>query len=113
MVTLTNVGTVYDTTDASKGLGIQRIDFTGIASVIFDVYVRKVGTGAQSWQLWNVTDASEIGVITDSGAVAERTLSATFAVALSGTRVVRVRAKSTNGADDPIYYSSSVFLVPA
>jgi hypothetical protein len=32
-------------------------------------------------------------------------------VELSGVKTVRVRAKSTNGADDPIFYGASVLTV--
>lgn len=110
MVTLTNVGTAYDGIVASKGLGLQRIDFTGATQVVFDVFANKVGSGAQSWQLWNVTDGTQIGVIDDAGAAGDKTLNATFAVNLTGEKLVRVRAKSTNGADDPVFYGCSVLL---
>lgn len=108
MVTLTNVGSSYDAIAASKGLGMQRINFTGIASVVFEVFVNKVGTGTQSWQLWNVTDSSEIAVIDDAGGAGDKTLSVTQAVSLSGEKIVRVRAKSSLSTDDPVFYGASV-----
>jgi hypothetical protein len=111
MPTLTNVGTAYDGIAASKELGLQRIDFTGATQVVFDVLVNKIGTGTQSWQLWNVTDSAQIGVIDDAAAAGDnRLLTATFNVALTGEKIVRVRAKSTVAADDPIYYGASVLL---
>lgn len=112
MVTLTNVGSAYDSIAASKGLGMQRVDFTGATQVIFDVLVNKVGTGTQSWQLWNSTDATQIGVIDDAAAAADnRFLTATFNVNLSGAKIVRVRAKSTVAADDPVFYGASVLVI--
>lgn len=111
MVTLTNVGANYDTIAAAKGLGLQAIDFSGVTSVLFHVYVNKIGTGAQSWQLWNVTDGSEIALITDAGVAGDKLLSTQVSVALSGVKVVRVRAKSTVAADDPVYYAASILLV--
>lgn len=108
MDTLTNVGAAYDTIAASKGLGGGLIDFTGVTQITMAVRVNKVGTGTQSWQLWNETDAQEIGVIADAGAVGDKTLQQTFSVALTGTKLVRIRAKSTVGADDPIFYYGSV-----
>lgn len=110
MVTLTNVGTTYDFIAASQGLGLGRIDFTGATQVKFDVLVNKVGTGIQSWQLWNITDNAQIGVIDDAGAAGTKTLSATFNVSLTGEKLVRIRAKSTVGADDPVYYGGSVLV---
>jgi hypothetical protein len=110
MVTLTNVGTAYDAIAASQGLGLIRIDFTGVTQLKLDVRVNKVGTGTQSWQLWNDTDGSEVGVINDAAGSGVKTLSATFAVALSGEKVVRIRAKSTVAADDPIFLGASVMV---
>ena len=111
MIALTNVGTAYDAITASRGLGLQRIDFTGVSQVAFDVLVNKVGTGTQNWQLWNVTDGTEIGVIADSGAAGDnKLLAGTFAVALTGEKVCRVRAKSTVAGDDPVFYGCSVLL---
>lgn len=112
MVTLTNVGTVYDTTAASRGLGLQDIDFTGIVQVVFRVRVNKVGTGIQSWQLWNDTNGVEIARIDDAAAAGDnKNLVTTVAVALVGIKTVRVRAKSTLGTDDPVFYGASVLTV--
>lgn len=110
MVTLTNVGTTYDAISASQGLGLLRVDFTGVTQVKLDVRVNKVGTGTQSWQLWNETDSTAVGVIDDAGAGGVKTLSAAFAVGLSGEKLLRIRAKSTNGADDPIFLGASVMV---
>lgn len=112
LATLTNVGSSYDAISASKGLGIQDIDFTGVTSIVFRVYVNKIGTGTQSWQLWNQTDGAEICVINDSAAAADnKLLSVTQNVNLTGVKTVRVRAKSTIAADDPVFYSASVLAV--
>jgi hypothetical protein len=111
MVTLTNVGSAYDAIPASKGLGIQDIDFTGVTAVRFRVFVNKVGTGTQDWQLWNVTDNSQIALISDTGAAGDKLLNVLQAVNLSGEKTVRVRAKSSNAADDPVFYSASVLVI--
>jgi hypothetical protein len=109
MVTLTNVGTNYDTTAASRGLGIQDLDFTGITSVIFRVRVNHIGTGTQSWQLWNETDGAEIAVINDPPPAGDnRLLVTTASVSLTGIKTVRVRARSTVSSDDPLFYGASV-----
>jgi hypothetical protein len=107
-VTLTNVGTSYDAINASKGLGLAVIDFTNVQSLEFSVFVNKVGTGTVSWQLWNVTDNNQIAVIDDAGASGDKLLSTTISPGLTGVKTVRVRAKSTVGADDPIYYGAYV-----
>jgi hypothetical protein len=109
VITLTNVGTAYDAIPASRGLGIGRLDFTGVTVLRFDVFVNKIGSGTQSWQLWNITDGVEMGVINDAGATGDmKLLSASITVSLTGEKVFRVRVKSTNGADDPIYYGSTI-----
>ena len=114
MITLTNVGASYDAIPASRGLGIQDLDFTGIAQVIFRVRVNKVGSGTQSWQLWNDTDGAQIAVINDAGAAGDnKLLVITQDVSLTGVKTCRVRAKSTNSADDPVFYGASVLTVPA
>jgi hypothetical protein len=114
MIVLTNVGTNYDSTSASRGLGIQDIDFTGIAQVIFRVRVNKVGLGTQSWQLWNETDGVEIARIDAAGLAGDnKSLVTTANVALVGIKTVRVRAKSTVSGDDPVFYGASVLTVAA
>lgn len=114
MITLTNVGSSYDAIAASRGLGIQDIDFTGIGQVIFRVRVNKVGTGTQSWQLWNDTDGAEIARIDDSAAAGDnKSLVTTVNVSLTGVKTCRVRAKSTLSTDDPVFYGASVLTVSA
>lgn len=107
---LTNVGAAYDTTAQAKGLGIASIDFTECTRIDFFVNVNKVGTGTQSWQLWNVTDGSELMVIDDSGAAGDnKFLTANKTTNLpTGVKTVRVRAKSGTAADDPVYYGAAV-----
>lgn len=109
---LTNVGATYDAIAPSRGLGMALVDFLGVDSIDFRVSVNKVGTGTQSWQLWNVTDGTEIGVIDDAGASTEKVLQTTISGASipSGTKLVRVRAKSTTAADDPVYYGATLLL---
>lgn len=107
---LTNVGAAYDTVANARGLGIAVVDFTGATAVDFRVYVNKVGTGTQSWQLWNETDGTQVAVIADSGAAGNKFLNVTQAVALTGVKLLRVRAMSTIAADDPVYYGASIRL---
>lgn len=111
MDTLTNVGTSYDATAVSRGLGFRTINMTGVTQIILEIRVNKIGTGTQSWQVWNDTDGAEIGVIPDAGATGEKWLSATFNVALAGTKRLRVRAKSTVSTDDPILYGADMIEV--
>lgn len=112
MIALTNVGTTYDAIDASHGLGFARVNFTGVTSVDLMVRVKKIGTGTVSWQLWNDTDGTQIGVIDDTVAAgaAPKYMQATFQVALSGVKVIRIRCKSTIATDDPVFYGSSLIL---
>jgi len=111
MAVLTNVGANYDSITASKELGIAQMDFTGATHVTFTIFVNKVGTGTQSWQLWNVTDGAQIAVLTDAGAVGDKLLTTTVSVALTGVKTVRVRARSTVAGDDPWFYGASALLV--
>ena len=113
-VTLTNVGNAYDGTAASQGLGSAIIQAAGITQIIFGVRVNKVGSGTQSWQLWNETDSLEVGVIDDAGGTGVKNLSTTinFGSPLSaGIKTVRVRAKSTTAADDPVYMGASMSIL--
>src|SRR5262249_3529767 len=74
---LTNIGAAYDSTSNSQGLGIMRLELSGITGVEFTVRVNKIGTGVQDWQLWNETDGGEIVLISDNGAAGVKTLSNT------------------------------------
>ena len=108
-VVCTNVGSSYDATNPSRGLGFVEIDMTGIASVVFTVQCNKVGTGTQSWQLWNETNAAQVAVIADAGAAGNKTLTTTASgLALAGVKRLRVRALSTVSTDDPLYYGASL-----
>lgn len=111
-LTLTNVGAAYDTTPASKGLGVCRIETFGISGFEFGVFVNKVGTGTQSWQLWDQTNAAQLAVIDDAGAAGDKTLSVSQSVSPlpAGLRTLRVRVKSTTAADDPVFYGASLAL---
>ena len=110
MVTLTNVGANYDTTAASRGLGGQLVDLTGVTSIRLLVSVSRVGSGTQSWQLWNETDGTELGVITDAVA-GEKKLDATFSISpVIGVKLLRVRAKSTVASDDPIFFFATMLV---
>lgn len=112
MIALTNVGASYDAIAASKGLGFAEIDFTGVLQVVFTVRYNKVGAGTLSWQLWNETDGTQIGVIDDAAAAADnKRQSATFSVALTGIKEVRVRSKSTVSTDDPVFYGASIRVI--
>lgn len=114
MITLTNVGTNFDAIPASRGLGIQDIDFTGVTQVIFRVRVNKVGSGTQHWQLWNDTDGAEIALISDAAAAGDnKSLVTTVNISLTGIKTCRVRARSTVAGDDPIFYGASVLTVGA
>lgn len=110
MVTLTNIGTAYDGIAASKGLGLLDIDFTGVVSLTFRVRWNKIGSGTISWQLWNETNSTELARIDDAAAAGDnKSQSVTVPISgLSGLKTLRVRAKSTTGTDDPIYYGGSV-----
>jgi hypothetical protein len=106
---LTNISASYDGTNAQRGLGFVDLDMTGVTSIDLTVMVNKVGTGTQSWQVWNETDASEIGVITDAAATGNKTLTASFTgLGLAGIKRLRMRAKSTVSTDDPVYYGGSL-----
>jgi hypothetical protein len=112
-IVLTNVGVAYDSTPESLGLGICAVQLAGITQVTFGVAVNKIGSGTQSWQLWNETDGAEVGVIDDAGATGVKVLQTTlnFSPALNaGIKVVRVRAKSTTAADDPIFLGATMLI---
>ncbi len=109
---LTNVGAAYDTVANAKGLGIALVDMTGIDTIEFRVFYNKIGTGTLSWQLWNQTDGAQVGVITDAAAAGDNKLGSAqiTGLALSGLKVLRVRAQSTNAADDPVFYGAALLL---
>jgi len=111
--TLTNVGASYDASVASRGLGIVQLNFAGVTTLDWGVAVNKIGTGTQSWQLWNETDGVELAVINDSGAAGEKILSGPQVTNGSlpvGEKKIRIRAASTVAADDPVYHGGWLIL---
>lgn len=117
-LTLTNVGASYDAIANSQNMGFALIQTAGITQIIFAVRVNKVGTGTQSWQLWStdtdgVSNGVEAAVIDDAGGAGLKYLNVTknFGSPLgAGMKVIRVRAKSTTAADDPVYFGATVSL---
>lgn len=125
-VTLTNVGATYDANTDSQSLPFIYIQRAGVRRIDMELRVRKVGTGTQHWQLWDETNGVSVldsdpsggnnltsGSLSDAGAAADRTLngSRTFAQPLSPQVVkLRVRARSTTAADDPLYLQGSILL---
>lgn len=110
-VTLTNVGASYDAVNVSRGLGRFTFDFTGITEIRVDVSTIHVGTGSLTWQLWNETDAAEVGTIADANNTGWHTRSATFTTNLpTGIKTLRLRVLSSVAADDPIYGGAAILL---
>jgi hypothetical protein len=112
-VTLTNVGNAYVSNYAARGLGVVRLECAGISAFEFGVSVNKIGSGTQSWQLWDETNSLEVAVIDDDGAAGNKQLATTqtFGSPLAaGIRTLRVRVKSTTAQDDPIYYGASLIV---
>lgn len=110
---LTNVGAAYDSIAAARGLGFAEVDLTNVGSIKFVVRVNKIGTGTQSWQLWNDTDGVQVAVIDDAAAAGDnKVLETTVALTPGpvGIKRLRVRAKSTVAADDPAYYGACISL---
>lgn len=106
---LTNVGTEYDAILASKGLGLIWHDWTGVTSLDLEVYYNKNATGTISFQLWNVTDGVEIGVIGDAAATGIKFVTGTFTTGLpTGLKLVRLRAKSDTSTNDPVFYGATL-----
>lgn len=106
---LTNIGATYDATNPSRGLGIILVDMTGATQIDWNLQVNKIGTGTQSWQLWNDTDSIQIGVINDAGASGNKTLSLAVTTGIpTGIKRLRIRALSTVTTDDPVYYGSTL-----
>jgi hypothetical protein len=104
-VVLTNIGASY------RVLALAVVDCTNVTAIDYLARWNKIGTGTQSWQLWNATDGVELAVFNDSAAAGDnKTGATTVAVALAGMKELQVRGKSTTAADDPIFYGASVVL---
>lgn len=111
--TLTNVGASYDAVAVSQNMGFIPVQTAGITQIIFGVRVNKVGSGTQDWQLWNETDSQQVAVISDAGGTGVKTLQTTvdFGSPLgAGMKVVRVRARSSTAADDPVIFSAAASI---
>lgn len=113
MITLSNVGTSYDATGPSKGLGFAEIDLSGATQVVCKIKYQKIGTGTLTWQLWNATDGVELGKFDDAALAADNKV-ATITVNSgipSGVKELTVRVKSTVATDDPVFYGANIRVV--
>ena len=118
MITLTNLPTTYDGTQAARGLGIGLIDFRGCNQIRFVVYHQKIGTGTITYQLWNEDDGAIIALsgggaegvaVADAAAAAVRKLDQTFSIVpINGIKLCRIRAKSTLNTDDPVFFGAAI-----
>lgn len=112
--TLTNVGTAYDGTDASRGLGFFRVQTAGITGFEFAVGMDRNGAaGTISWQLWDDTNSVEVARIDDTtgaGAKYVNTVVTLGSPLPASLRRIRVRCKSTTNPDDPIYLGANVVI---
>lgn len=101
VLTLTNIGAT------PVVVGLAKADFTNVTKVELTVRVNKIGTGTQSWQLWNETDGIEVVRIQDAAGTGEKTLTTgevnIDAQNWSGMKLLFLRAFSSVAADDPIY----------
>jgi hypothetical protein len=89
------------------------VEGAGVTAFEFGVFVNKIGTGTQSWQLWNETSGSEVAVIDDAGGTGLKQLAVveTLPSPLApGVVTLRVRAKSTVAQDDPLYFGASLII---
>jgi len=108
VTTLTNIGT------NPVVIGIAEADFTNVRRVKLTVRVNKIGTGTQTWQLWNETNSAALATIADAGGTGDKTL-ATAEIdisgsGLSGMKLLFLRAFSSVGADDPVFRGGCAVL---
>lgn len=104
----TNIGTAY------QALGMATIESGGITAVEFAVACNRNGAaGTVSWQLFDITNTTELTVINDTSGAGEKVVatSSTFGSPLAkGLRRISVRCKSTTVADDPIFLGASLLI---
>jgi len=105
---LTNIGTT------PVVIGIAEADFTNVTKVKLTVRVNKIGSGTQTWQLWNETNSAALATIADAGASGEKTLATAeidiAGLGLSGMKLLFLRASSSVAADDPVFRGGCVVL---
>jgi hypothetical protein len=122
-VTLTNVGTTYDTNTATQAMPFVWVQCAGITRIDLEVRSRKTAaqTGNIDYQLWDETNGisaldstnATTGSLTHTGAAGDVSLvaSRTFAAPLSpGVRKLRMRAKDTVAADDPVFLNAALLV---
>lgn len=105
-VTKTNIGTAY--VDVLPGANGQRslVDFTGCTQYRIVANVNIVGTGQFGMRVVRDSDSAVLHENANIGAAGERELDTdwqTLPAQASGLLLVRLQAKSTAAADDPIF----------
>lgn len=108
-ITLTNLGTTYDATPQSKSLGFVRLQCAGVTGAELTVRYNQQSAGALDWQLWDETNAAQIGVISTTGVGDNKNQTSTFTPATSpmpaGLRTLRLRCKGAVATDDAYLYA--------
>jgi hypothetical protein len=114
-LTLTNIGTAYDSIPATKSLGYVRLETFGITELEINLRYNQQSAGQIDFQLWNETDAVSIGVSSTTGVGDNKNPIGTFTPATSpmpaGLKILRVRCKSAVAADDAFYYGGNIRLI--
>lgn len=108
-ITLTNLGTAYDTLAQSRALGFVRLQCQGVTGAELTVRYNQQTAGQLDWQLWNETDAAQVGVISTTGTGDNKSQTSTFTPSVSpmpaGLKVLRLRVKSAVSTDDAYLYA--------
>lgn len=117
-ILLTSLGTSFDSTDASKGLGLIRVEGRGITGADLFVY-RKKNAPTLTWELWRMTGTgvnagASLGSISDTGGAGDGVVSIPGGIGLSplasGFHNLRLRVKSATNNDNPTFYSATLIL---
>jgi hypothetical protein len=107
----TSYDDVYDITD-SNGDGI-RIDTNGMTTATINIMWTKIGTGIQTCQIVDITNATNVLITSGSLVSGENTLVAQAIPAglLDNIKTYKIQCKSTVGLDAPIFLHGTVLLM--
>jgi hypothetical protein len=117
-LTLTSVGSAYDSSTVGKGLGFVGLDTVGITRIDWQVRYNKIGAGTLFWQLWNedldgTNGAQILESAGDAVAGDNKILNMAFTPAQplgSANKIVRPRVRNTTANVNPLYYGSTLIV---
>ena len=111
--TKTNLPASYTNIYAGSAGEGQLVNFGPYKQYRLVIHVNKIGTGTHDSGIMDVTNAANLAVISDAGAVGEKTLDSgwtNLSAWMTGEQIVKPVARDSLATGDPVYHQFALYL---